>query len=106
MFKLDLKQDLENRKNCQPYGLSRWFLHSLKRITYSSVRTTELLASSIIQVKSLKVILTRLNPNDEEFIAKEDAGFRAIKKHHRTDFQPQNLVLKVSSTSVETVRCS
>ena len=40
----------------------------------------------------LKVILNRLKPQAEEIIAEEQAGFRARKKHHRTDLQPQNPV--------------
>ena len=38
--------------NGLPHGLSRWLLHSLKRATCSSARTTELSASSVIRAKS------------------------------------------------------
>ena len=60
------------------HGLSRWLLHSPKRATCSSARTTELSASSVIRPQvMLKVILNRLKPQAEEIIAEEQAGFRA-----------------------------
>ena len=48
-------------------------IHSLKRATYSSARTTELPASSVM----MKAILNMLKPQAEEIIAEEQAGFKA-----------------------------
>ena len=54
-------------------GLSRWLLHSLKRATYSSARTTELSASPVM----LKAILNRLKPQAEGLFAEEQNAVRA-----------------------------
>ena len=61
-----------------PHGLSRWILHSLKRATCSSARTTRTISLISHSSKAtLKVILNRLKPQAEEIIAEEQAGFRA-----------------------------
>ena len=40
------------QENGLSHELSHWLLHSLKRVTYSNARTTELSVSSVIQAKS------------------------------------------------------
>ena len=70
------------QENGLPHGLSRWLLHSLKRATCSSARTTELSASSVIRATKtmLKVILNRLRPQAEEIIAEFRAGRSTTKQ--------------------------
>ena len=48
----DICKGSGEQENGLPHGLSRWLLHSLKRATCSSARTTELSASSVIRAKS------------------------------------------------------
>ena len=52
---IDVLTEIYNRiwrqENGLPHGLSRWLLHSLKRATCSSARTSELSASSVIRAK-------------------------------------------------------
>ena len=58
----------------------------------------------------LKIILNRLQPQAEEIIAEEQAGFRArkelhTKKHHRTNIQSQDPLREIPAASTESLPC-
>ena len=65
-------EDLENGRMAYPMD-SRWLLHSLKRAIYSSDRTKELSASSVIRAKSS---LTGLKPNPKKTLLKNRLGVK------------------------------
>ena len=58
----------------------------------------------------LKIILNRLQPQAEEIIAEEQAGFRArkelhTKEHHRINIQSQDPLREIPAASTESLPC-